>query len=219
VAHYTLILGTKDLSSWSLRAYLAMRATGAPFEEVLYKLDRTHPSRQTDALRQYSLSGRVPVLKIAENAATLTVWDSMAICETLAERHPEAKLWPEDPALRAEARANAAEMHSGFPDLREQLAMDFVRKLPPPELRPATLRQIARIVEAWTCALNKTGGPFLFGHFTIADAMYAPVASRFTTYGVALPSAAEAYRRRIMALPAMADWMAAAKAEIATGIA
>lgn len=217
MAKYTLILGTKDWSSWSLRAFLAMRATNAPFEEVMYALDHTHPPQQTEELRAYSPSGRVPVLKIEEDGKTLTVWDSLAICETLAERHPEAKLWPSDPATRACARAYAAEMHAGFPDLRDQLAMDFARTLPMPDLRPVTVRQIARIQEAWADALA-AGGPFLFGDFSIADAMYAPVVSRFRTYGVDLPPALEAYAERIMSLPAMLDWMDASKAEIAAGI-
>jgi glutathione S-transferase len=219
MAKYTLILGTKDWSSWSLRAYLAMRAVKAPFDEVLYQLDHTHPPLQTEDLRRYSPSGRVPVLKIEENGAVLTVWDSLAICETLAERHPAAGLWPDDAHRRALARAYAAEMHAGFPDLRDQLMMDFAREKPLPELRPATRAQIARIIEAWETALSENGGPFLFGGFSIADCMYAPVASRFRTYGVALPAASHAYRDRIMGLPAMGDWMAAAKAEIAGGIA
>ena len=215
MARYTLVVGTKNLSSWSLRAYLAMRATGTPFAEEKFRIDHSQP--QTEALRRYSPAGKVPVLKISEAGHTLTVWDSIAICETLAERHPEAHLWPEEAGARAMARAYAAEMHAGFADVRDQLAMNFSRTLPAPPLRPATERQIARIIEAWTAALAESGGPFLFGGFSIADCMYAPMVSRFRTYSVALPPDLAAYGDRIMALPAMTDWMEAAKAEVASG--
>ena len=137
---YTLIVGTKEWSSWSLRPYLALAATGIPFAEEVIRLN--HDST-TEAVQRRSHSGRVPLLKIAEDGRELLVWDSLAICETLAERHPQAELWPDDPFLRAKARSYAAEMHSGFPDLREQLSMEFVRKLPLPELRDATKAQIA----------------------------------------------------------------------------
>jgi glutathione S-transferase len=218
MARYTLIVGTKEWSSWSLRAYLAMRAVNLPFEEIVVPLRRTGT---TDAIRPYSAAGRVPILKISENGAEHTVWESLAICETLAERHPDAALWPDDPFRRAEARAYAAEMHSGFPDLREQLSMEFVRSLPMPELREATKTQIARILEAWTHALERHSGQggFLFGGFSIADCMYAPVVSRFRTYGVPMPDVVRAYCQRIWALPAMRDWAAAAQAEIDSGLA
>jgi glutathione S-transferase len=210
---YTLVLGNKNLSSWSLRPYLAMRATGAPFEEVAIRLDQ--PATRA-AIADYSPAGKVPVLKIVENGKTVTVWDSLAICETLAERHPEAGLWPDDPTARATARSYAAEMHSSFPDVRQMLPMDFARKLPAPALGEALAKQIGRIVAAWSEALGGNEA-FLFGRFSIADCMYAPVVSRFVTYNIALPPAAAAYCRRMMALPAMQDWMAAAKAEIERG--
>jgi glutathione S-transferase len=215
---YTLIVGTKEWSSWSLRPYLALRAIGAPFEEEVIRLN--HDSTTAEVQRR-SPSGRVPLLKIVENGREVSVWDSLAICETLAERHPEAKLWPEDPLLRAQARSYAAEMHSGFPDLRQQLPMDFVRRKPLPELREATKAQIARIVSAWADALERHGrsGGFLFGRFSIADCMYAPVVSRFRTYGVALPAIVQAYCEHIWALPAMRDWEKAAQAEVDSGLA
>jgi len=147
------------------------------------------------------------------------VWDSLAICETLADRYPEAKLWPDDLHTRALARAYAAEMHSGFPDLREQLSMDFVRRLPLPTLREATKTQIARILVAWSEALDAHAGGFLFGGFSIADCMYAPVVSRFKTYGVDVSSAVRDYMARMMELPAMQDWGKAAEAEVAAGLA
>jgi len=211
---YTLILGTKNWSSWSLRPYLALRHTGAEFDEVLVPLraDTTSPE-----ILKHSPAGRVPILKIGEH----TVWDSLAICETLNERHPDAKLWPGDPLIRATARAYAAEMHSGFADLREQLSMDFVRRLPLPALRDATKAQIARILEAWSEALAKHGGPdgFLFGRFSIADCMYGPVVSRFTTYGVDVPPRIAAYMAKMMALPAMRDWAEASQIEVGAGVA
>jgi glutathione S-transferase len=215
---YTLIVGTKEWSSWSLRPYLALKAIGAPFDEEVIPLN--HDSTTAEVQRR-SPSGRVPLLKIEQNGREASVWDSLAICETLTERHTEAKLWPDDPFLRAEARSYAAEMHSGFPDVRQQLPMDFVRRKPLPELRDATKAQIARIVSAWTDTLERHGrdGDFLFGRFSIADCMYAPVVSRFRTYGVAVPNIVQEYCERIWALPAMRDWEKAAQAEVDSGLA
>ena len=216
---YTLIVGTKSWSSWSLRPYLALTATGRPFKEVLIKLRETQHSSTRDKIRKFSAAGRVPVLQIEEAGKTVTVWDSLAICETIAERHPEAQLWPSDWMVRAVARSYAAEMHSGFPDLREQLSMDFARTLPSPELRPQTKDQIERILSSWEAALAEHGanGGFLFGRFSIADCMYAPVVSRFTTFGVTVSKSVKDYMARIWALPAMQAWMAAAKQEVADG--
>jgi glutathione S-transferase len=216
---YTLIVGTKEWSSWSLRPYAALRATGAPFEEVLVQLRQQNLTG--DEIKRYSKAGRVPILKIQDEGRSALVWDSLAICETLAERHPEARLWPADPLVRAEARSYAAEMHSGFPDVRDQLSMSFTRTLPLPELRDATKQQIARVIEAWSSALARFSsmGGFLFGGFSIADCMYAPVVSRFTTYRVDVPAPVTAYMDRVMALPAMRDWGAAAQKEVDAGIA
>jgi glutathione S-transferase len=220
-AHYTLVVGTKNWSSWSLRPYLALRATGAPFEEVVIQLRQTESPSTKEQIQKYSPAGRVPVLKIEENGGTTTVWDSLAICETLAERHSEARLWPADAGSRAMARSYAAEMHSGFPDLREQLPMDFARKIATPQLREATQEQIARVLESWETALAKheASGGFLFGTFSVADCMYGPVVSRFITYGIKMPAASQRYAERVMALPAMKDWGTAAKAEVDKGIA
>lgn len=215
-ARYTLVVGTKDWSSWSLRPYVALRHIGVAFEEDLIQLRR---NSTTEEVQKRSPSGRVPLLKIEENGSVWSVWDSLAICETLAERHAAAKLWPDEPRARAQARAVSAEMHSGFPDLRDQLTMDFARKLPTPELRDATKVQIARILKIWTDALAAHGGPFLFGGFSIADCMYAPVCSRFRTYGIEMPQAASAYVERIFALPAMIDWGKAAQREVDEGLA
>ena len=209
----TLIVGPQDWSNWSLRPNLALMATGAPFALEVVRLRQEETSRQ--AILKYSPAGKVPVLKYDG----ITVWDSLAICETLAERHPEAGLWPADAALRAQARAYACEMHSGFPAVRDQLNMDFVRRLPLPELRPETEAQIARIIAAWDAALAAQGGDFLFGKFSIADCMYAPVVSRFTTYDVAVPPRVKAYMEKVWALPGMQSWLAASQKEVSEGIA
>lgn len=215
---YTLVIGTKDWSSWSLRPYLAMRAVGAPFEEIFIRLRQTESSEE---ILRHSHAGKVPILKITEGGRTHVIWDSLAICETLAERHPEAKLWPDDVHVRAEARSYSAEMHSGFAGIREQLSMDFVRRKPTPELSDDTKKQIARVIDAWMHALTRHSSEngFLFGRFSIADCMYAPMASRFVTYGIETPKAVQDYIARIMALPAMRDWAKASQAEVDAGIA
>lgn len=217
---YTLIVGTKDWSSWSLRPYLALTATGQPFAEMVIRLRETQHNATRDTIRKFSGAGRVPVLKIEEGGKTVTVWDSLAVCETIAERHPQAGLWPDNWAARAQARAMSAEMHSGFPDLRDQLGMDFARILPMPDLRPQTQEQIERILGSWEAALAEHGssGGFLFGRFSIADCMYAPVVSRFTTYGIQVPGPVKDYMARVWALPGMQAWLAASKKEIEDGV-
>ncbi len=194
-----------------------MRATGAPFAEIKIKLRQQKLTG--DEIKRHSKAGRVPVLRLEEEGREVIVWDSLAICETLAERHPEAKLWPADPLVRAEARSYAAEMHSGFPDVRDQLSMDFVRRLPLPELHAETKAQIERIIDAWASALARFAheGGFLFGGFSIADCMYAPVVSRFVTYGVDVPAPVKTYMERMMALPAMIDWGAESQKEVDAG--
>jgi len=221
-AQYTLILGTRNWSSWSLRPWLAMRATGAKFEEIVIGLRRPETR---DEILKHSPAGKVPILKIEEDGKTTTVFDSLAICETLAERHPEAGLWPDDAGARAIARSYAAEMHSGFMPLRATLPMDIAHTLPTPDLPTSELNgdvkaDIARILDAWSDALTRYGqeGGFLFGRFSVADCMYAPVVTRFRTYGIVLPDIVEAYSTRVFALPAMGDWIAAAKAEVANGL-
>ena len=210
---YTLIAGTQEWSSWSLRPYMALMATGAKFKLTVIKLRQPEAKR---AILQQSPAGKVPVLKFG----SVTVWDSLAICETLAERHPKAGLWPRDAKLRAKARSYASEMHSGFPDLRSQLPMAFASTLPMPDLKPETSGQIDRIVAAWEEALKKHGGRhgFLFGKFSIADCMYAPVVSRFTTYGVKTPKRVKTYMDKVWALPAMQNWLKASQKEIDAGV-
>ena len=216
---YTLVIGTQNWSSWSLRPYVALRATGQPFETVVIKLrEKQHPTTREQIL-PYSPAGKVPVLKITENGTTTTVWDSLAICETVADRHPEAGLLPADPATRAIARAYACEMHSGFADVRDQLGMEFARRLPLPELREETKQQIARIIEGWSHALTTYKGAYLFGDkLSLADCMYAPVVSRFVTYGVEVPADVRGYMDRMMALPSMQEWGAASQKEIDAGL-
>ena len=215
------MIGTYESSSWSLRPCLALHAVGVPFETVVIRLRVKPPAPVTtkDEILKHSPSGKVPLLKITEGGKTHSVWDSLAICETLADRHPEAKLWPADAAARAHARSLSAEMHSGFPDIRDQLSMYFTRTLPLPELREDTQKQIARIIDAWSDALAQYKGDYLFGHFTIADCMFAPVVSRFETYGVPVSPPVRAYMDRILALPGMAEWRKGAAAEVAAGIA
>lgn len=213
-AQYTLVIGNKNLSSWSLRPWLALKAAAIPFQEVVIRLDQ--PETRA-SIANHSPAGKVPILKIAGGDKIHTIWDSLAICEAIADRHPEAELWPEDMQARAEARSFAAEMHSGFPDVRQNLPMDFSRSIPTPALNEATAKQVARIIAAWEGALAAHPGGFLFGPFSIADCMYAPVVSRFRTYGIALTPAVETYCDRMMALPAMQEWMAGAEAEVARG--
>jgi glutathione S-transferase len=218
MAQYTLIVGTRSWSSWSLRPFVALRATGVAFETIDIRLRQKEAPTTRDQILKFSPAGKIPVLKIEENGKMLTVWDSLAICETIAERHPQAKLWPADASARAVARSYAAEMHSGFPDVRDQLSMDFARKKPLPELREDTQKQIARIIESWQSALAACEGGFLFGGLSVADCMYAPVVSRFETFGVDVPAPVRAYMDRVLALPAMQEWRAVCEKEIEAGL-
>ena len=218
MARYTLVVGTRSWSSWSLRPYVALRAAGQSFETIDIRLRQTEAPTTREQILKHSPAGKVPVLKIEENGRSLTVWDSLAICETIAERHPEAGLWPADANARAMARSYSCEMHSGFPDLRSQLSMEFARKMKLPELREDTQKQVARIVTAWEDALATWKGEYLFGRFSVADCMYAPVVSRFETYGIEVPAPVRAYMDRILALPAMQEWKVAAQKEIEAGL-
>jgi glutathione S-transferase len=215
-AKYTLVIGTASWSSWSLRPFLALHQIGAPFETVMVPLRYTAESRK--AILKHSPSGKVPLLKISERGKTLKVWDSLAICETLAERHPKAGLWPQKAAERAIARAYAAEMHSGFANVRDQLSLVFGQKVSLPALRDDTGREIERILATWSEALKTGKGPFLFGRFSIADAMYAPVVSRFDSYGVKVAKPVRAYMDRVLALPGMVAWGKIAREEVEKGL-
>ena len=206
MAHYTLVIGNKSYSSWSLRPWLAMKHAGIPFDEVRIPL---YADSHLAKIANYSPAGRVPVLV----AGSVTVWDSLAILEYLAEHHPEKRLWPAQAATRAHARAVSAEMHAGFSALRSNMTMNVRRSFPGVGMTPEVQADIARIEAMWTDSLTRYGGPFLFGGFSIADAMYAPVATRFRTYAVALSGAAARYADDLLALPAMQEWYAAARAE------
>ena len=214
---YRLIVGTKNWSSWSLRPYLALRATGTPFEEITIQLGRADTRAQ---IRKLARSNKVPALFVTESDREFAVFDSLAICETLAERHPGAELWPADAAARAQARSISAAMHSGFAALRGTLTMEFARRLPTPPLGDAVLADIEEITGYWQEALDVRGqqGEFLFGRFSIADCMYAPVVSRFRTYGIELPALLRQYCDSVWKLPAMQDWLTAAEAEVNEGL-
>lgn len=204
----TLVIANRNYSSWSLRAWLALEATGAPFDEVLVPLGE--PDTRAAILR-WSPSGRVPALRHGE----VTVWDSLAISEHLAEHFPDAGLWPQDPAPRAVARSVTAEMHSGFTALRSNMPMNLRASRPGAGRAPGVDEDIERIVAIWErCRRDHGGtGDLLFGGFTIADAAFAPVVGRFRTYGVEPGGAAGAYMDAIWALPAMQTWVEAARAE------
>jgi glutathione S-transferase len=195
----TLHVGNKRTSSWSLRPYLALAHSGLAFECKLILLGG--PTMKADILA-VNPAGRVPVL----HHDGLVIGDSIAICEYVHELAPDAKLWPADRAQRARARSISAEMHSGFAALRTNMSMDLTTDRTGQGHVPEALADARRVMDIWREALAASGGPFLFGSFTIADAMYAPVTTRFTTYGVELDATCKAYVAAIAALPAMAAW-------------
>ena len=203
-----LVIGNKNYSSWSLRPWLFMKVHGIPFEERRIPL---YLDESRERLLAVSGSGRVPVL-LHEG---LTVWDSLAILETLAELHPRLGGWPSDLDDRAWARAISSEMHSGFGALRYELPMNCRRTIATPVLSGDAEEDVARVREIWRdCRKAHPGiGPFLFGRFTVADAMYAPVVCRFETYGVRTGPLEREYMDAILALPAMRAWYADARAE------
>jgi glutathione S-transferase len=208
MTNLTLIIGNKNYSSWSLRPWLAMQQAGIEFEEIRIPLYKPE-TRQN--LLQYSPSGKVPVLI----HGTLTVWESTAICEYVAELFPDYHWFPEDREKRAIARSISAEMHAGFVKLRQNMPMDCRARYPGKGMKPGVQEDCDRITSIWRECRQKYGsnGDFLFGHFTIADAMYAPVVSRFITYDVQLDSISKAYAEAIWSLPSMQQWVAAAIAE------
>ena len=206
----TLIIGNKNYSSWSMRPWVAMTAFGIPFQEVRVLLDQRDTATKIAA---YSACGRVPVLLAGE----MTIWDSLAICEYLAEQFPDKHLWPQDVAARAMARCVCAEMHSGFAGLRTDMSMNIKANLPGRGRTPAAQADIGRISEIWEECLSRFGHhQFLFGDFSIADAYFAPVVMRFRTYGVSLAPALNAYCERVQAHPAVARWISEAQAETDT---
>ena len=204
----TLVIGNKNYSSWSLRPWLLLRQAGIPFEEVRIPL---YAPGSTETLATWSPSGKVPALHDGD----LRVWDSLAICEYLNERFPDKQLWPADAAARAMARSVSAEMHAGFDALRQNMSMNIRARYPGKGRTPECLADIERILAIWTDCRARfgAGGDFLFGRFSIADAMYAPVVLRFQTYGVALTGAAKDYAEAVLALPALKEWVADGVAE------
>jgi len=212
---FRLVIGNKHTSSWSLRPWLAFKQAEIPFAEVRINLRAPDAKEQ---IRAHSPAGKVPVLWVGD----LMIWDSLAILEFLAERYPEKTLWPEHPAARALARSASAEMHSGFQPLREHCPMKFVTQDPKSEFPEAVEADIRRIVDLWKDCRSRFGadGPFLFSQFSVADAMYAPVASRFRTHVADLGAfgddgTAASYIDALFALPAMEVWAEGARAEIA----
>ncbi len=206
-----LALANKAYSSWSLRAWLAVKLTGVTFGEVVIPL--REPNTRTEILK-YSPSAKCPALVDGE----VTVWESLAIIEYLAEKHPNAPLWPRESPARAHARAIAAEIHAGFIPLRRALPMNLRHRIPAPAIDDAVQADINRIEAIWREARRRFGGtmgkgPFLFGGFSGADAMYAPVAARFDTYGIGLAEQSQAYVAAVMGHPLMAEWIEAARKE------
>jgi glutathione S-transferase len=198
-----LIIGDKNYSSWSMRPWLLLKHFGIAFEEVLIEL---YDAGTTSAILAHAPAGpgKVPCLIGDGGVAT---WDSLAIAETLAERFPQHALWPRDPAARSHARSVSAEMHSGFGDLRANMWMNIRASFPGKNATPGALADIARIEAIWHQCLATYGGPFLFGEFSIADAMYAPVVMRFRTWRPALTEVSAAYVNRVTALPAVQAWI------------
>jgi glutathione S-transferase len=214
MADYELVIGDKRWSSWSLRPWVLMKAFGIPVRETLIRLRRPETAGE---LARHSPSGKVPLLK----AGGLTIWDSLAIAEFLAEEHRDTAIWPQAREKRALARAVSAEMHSGFYSLRSSMPMDFLTVHASWPVEPAVADDIRRIVAIWNECRRRYGGDgaFLLGEFSAADAMYAPVATRFRTYGVDLSAfgddgSAAAYSHTLLTLPAMAEWGEGAAAEI-----
>lgn len=205
MSEFTLIIGNRNYSSWSLRAWLVLKKTGAEFEETV--IPQGQPETREQVLK-FSPSGLVPVLRHGE----LSIWETLAIAEYLAELFPDARLWPKDPEARAMARAISAEMHAGFTELRRNMPMNIRASYPGAGMTEAVQKDINRIESIWRDCRKRfgSGGSMLFGSFTIADAMFAPVATRFTTYGVELGETAEAYVQALAAYPAMEEWTVAA---------
>jgi glutathione S-transferase len=195
----TLYVGSKRYSSWSLRPYVALSHTGLAFETRTILLDRDTTRAE---IAKVNPTGRLPVLHHDD----LAIWDSLAICEYLNELAPDAQLWPADRAKRARARAICAEMHAGFAALRSNMPMDIGAVKTGQGHTPEALADARRVTAIWREALAASGGPFLFGRFSIADAMFAPVTTRFTTYGVELDAACRGYVDAVSALPGMVAW-------------
>jgi len=202
-----LIIGNKNYSSWSLRAWFLLSEAGIDFDEHRIKLDEADTAK---CIAEFTGAGCVPVLQI--NGAS--VWDTLAISETIAERFPDKQLWPEDPDARAHARSITAEMHSSFHTLRECMPMNCRAMGRTVDLPDELTRDIDRVIDIWSECHKRYGGDWLFGEFSIADAMFAPVVLRFRTYGIKLPDSAKIYANRVLESEAMQQWLADAETEI-----
>jgi glutathione S-transferase len=211
---FHIYIGYRTVSTWSLRGWLPLKKTGAAFEETLMRYRSPEGKAKLVAV---SPTGKVPMLVHRRNGGEVKIWDSLAIGEYLAELFPAARLWPADPAARAFARSISAEMHSGFSALRQELPMALLERHPKRVENPAAAADIARVEAIWREARErfgrKDGGRFLFGHFTIADAMYAPVVTRFRTYGTHIDPMSMMYMETILADPDFLAWEEAAEAE------
>ena len=205
----TLVIGNKNYSSWSMRPWLMLKGAGLAFDEVNIPL-YTGPADKQRIL-DYAPSGKVPIL--VDDG--VTVWDSLAIMEYLADRFPDAGVWPKDRAARAHARSISSEMHSGFMPLRNECSMNIHRPIKPKALSDDAKANVARIDELWTDCRTRygSGGPFLFGRFSAADAMFAPVVHRFRTYAVDVSAAARSYMTTMTAFAPFAEWTEAALKE------
>jgi glutathione S-transferase len=205
-----LVIGNKNYSSWSMRPWLALRAGNIAFEEIFIPLYTDNPADK-ERILSYTRSGKVPCLIDGD----VKVWDSLSIMEYVAERFPEAKLWPEDRAARAHARSISAEMHSGFMALRNECGMNLHRPIRSVALSADARANVARIEQIWSECRARYGklGPFLFGAFGATDAMFAPVVHRFRTYAIDVGPAAKTYMEAMMAHPAFAEWTKAGLAE------
>jgi glutathione S-transferase len=204
-----LVIGNKNYSSWSMRPWLALRANDIAFDEIFIPLYTGEDDKRR--ILDFTHSGKVPALIDGD----VTIWDSLSIIEYVAERFPEARLWPEDRASRAHARSISAEMHSGFVALRSECGMNLHRPIRAIALSADARANVARIQEIWLECRERYGklGPFLFGNFGAADAMFAPVVHRFRTYAIGVAPEAQAYMETMMALPAFREWTRAGLAE------
>ena len=202
----TLVIANKNYSSWSLRPWLAMKAAGIEFDEVLIPLEQPETHAR---ILEYSPTGKVPVLIDGD----VSVWESLAIMEYLAEKFPQRSIWPERMNERALARAISAEMHAGFQALRRHYPMNVRKRIKDRGPTPEAAADVERIQSLWRNCLERSGGPFLFGNFTAADAMYAPVVSRFETYEIKVDNICRSYMDDVLTLPVFEKWYAAAEAE------
>ncbi len=202
-----LVIGDYNLSSWSLRPWLTLKHSGLPISVERILLDRPTTARQ---IKKHSPSGRVPVL----HYGGIRIWDSLAICEFLAELAPHKNLWPQDPIHRAMARSLTCEMHSGFQSLRSQLSMDINLRMKMNHLLPSTVQDIERIIHIWDQSIKTNGGPYLLGDFTITDAFYAPVVMRFISYGIKIENKnAQSYMNTICRDKHVKEWISNARKE------